>query len=132
MQERPNAEVVLLGLARLLTELRGGLSDKGLAFRALIGAHLASTLAAELGGADARARAELASLLALLGLDEPVPTAESEVRARLSALNARFDAAIAADALDPAAVEAHLRAVLAAQLRVTSPRFDLRDGVEEE
>lgn len=129
MQERPEPRAVLEALARfLLEELQPAVTDKRLAFRVLIAAHLASTLAAELDARPLHAQAELRRLSALLP-DVPV---SSEVRVALRDLNAALvDRFVQGSPLqDDAALRAHLRATLADALGVFSPRFDTSPNIE--
>ena len=129
MQERPEPRAVLEALARfLLEELPPAVSDKRLAFRVLIAAHLASTVAAELDARPLHAQAELERLSALLP-DVPV---SSDVRVALRDLNAALvDRLLKGDSLkDEAALRAHLRATLADALGVFSPRFDTSPDIE--
>lgn len=129
MQERPEPRAVLEALARfLLEELQPAVTDKRLAFRVLIAAHLASTVAAELDARPVHAQAELRRLSALLP-DVPV---SSDERVALRDLNAALvDRLFKGDRLeDDAALRAHLRATLADALGVFSPRFDTSPDIE--
>jgi Domain of unknown function (DUF6285) len=129
MQERPEARAVLEALARfLLEELQPAVADKRLAFRVLIAAHLASTVAAELDGRPGHAQAELLRLSALLP-DVPI---SSDVRVALRDLNAALVDRVMQQRLssDDAAVRAHLKATLAEALGVFSPRFDTSSEIE--
>jgi hypothetical protein len=129
MQERPEPKAVLEALARfLLEELQPAVKDKRLAFRVLIAAHLASTVAAELEARPQHAEAEVLRLRALLP-DVPV---SSDVRVALRDLNAALvDRFLKGEALqDDAALRAHLRATLADALSVFSPRFETSPDVE--
>jgi Domain of unknown function (DUF6285) len=130
MQERPDPRAVLEALARfLLEELQPVVTDKRLAFRVLIAAHLASTVAAELDVRPLHAQAELLRLTALLP-DVPV---SSDVRTALRDLNAALVDRLARGAPleDDAGVRAHLRSTLADALSVFSPRFDTSPDIED-
>ena len=129
MQERPEPRAVLEALARfLLEELQPVVQEKRLAFRVLIAAHLASTLAAELDGRPAHAAEELERLRALLPDVKPLP---DDTRAALRELNTALVERLArGEPPDDAALRAHLRATLGDALRVFSPRFDLSPDIE--
>jgi hypothetical protein len=129
MQERPEPGAVLEALARfLLEELQPTVTDKRLAFRVLIAAHLASTLAAELDVRPLHAQAELLRLSALL----PEVPVSSDTRLALRDLNAALVDRLLQQATpaDDAAVRAHLKATLADALSVFSPRFDTSPEIE--
>jgi Domain of unknown function (DUF6285) len=129
MQERPEPRAVLEALARfLLEELQPAVTDKRLAFRVLIAAHLASTVAAELDVRSQHAEEELLRLSALLP-DVPV---SSDVRVALRDLNAALVDRLVQGNLpgDDVALRTHLRATLADALRVFSPRFDTSPDIE--
>jgi hypothetical protein len=130
MQERPEPRAVLEALARfLLEELQPVVTDKRLAFRVLIAAHLASTMAAELEVRPLHAQAELLRLTALLP-DVPV---SSDARVALRDLNAALVDRLAQGGplRDDAGVRAHLRSTLADALAVFSPRFDTSPDIED-
>jgi hypothetical protein len=130
MQERPQPRAVLEALARfLLEELQPTVTDRRLAFRVLIAAHLASTLAAELELRPGHVEAELARLRVLL---PGVAVTEGEPRAALRILNAALVEQLTRGdgPSDDAALRAHLRATLADALGVLSPRFDLSPDIE--
>ncbi len=130
MQERPAPRAVLEALARfLLEELQPTVTDKRLAFRVLIAAHLASTLAAELEVRQPHAEAELLRLRALLPDVAGLP---AETSAALRTLNAALtDRLRRGEALpDDAALRAHLRSTLSATLSALSPRFDTSPDIE--
>jgi hypothetical protein len=130
MQERPQPRAVLEALARfLLEELQPTVTDKRLAFRVLIAAHLASTLAAELDERPRHAAEELARLRALLP-DVALPPGEAA--AALRTLNATLVERLSQGRGpgDDTALRAHLRATLADALRVLSPRFDTASNIE--
>jgi hypothetical protein len=130
MQERPEPRAVLEALARfLLEELQPTVTEKRLAFRVLIAAHLTSTLAAELDERPRHAAEELARLRALL---PDVPVGDGQPRAALRALNATLAERLSQGRgpADDAALRAHLRATLADALRVLSPRFETASHIE--
>jgi len=63
MQDAPDRETILLGLAKFLEkEVRPQLKDPRLGFRALVGAHLAFTAAMESMDEDADVDAELETI----------------------------------------------------------------------
>lgn len=129
MQERPEPRAVLEALSRfLLEELQPEVPDKRLAFRVLIAAHLAATVAAELESRGPHAEAELLRLTALLP-DVPV---SSDVRVALRDLNAALvDRLVQGNPPeDDVALRAHLRLTLADALSVFSPRFDRALDIE--
>jgi Domain of unknown function (DUF6285) len=129
MQERPEPRAVLGALARfLLEELQPHVTDKRLAFRVLIAAHLAATVAAELEVRPAHAEAERLRLTALLP-DVPV---SSDVRVALRDLNAALvDRLVQGNPPeDDVALRAHLRMTLADALSVLSPSFDTSFDIE--
>jgi hypothetical protein len=129
MQERPEPRAVLGALARfLLEELQPHVTDKRLAFRVLIAAHLAATVAAELEVRPAHAEAERLRLTALLP-DVPV---SSDVRVALRDLNAALvDRLVQGNPPeDDDALRAHLRMTLADALSVYSPSFDTSFDIE--
>jgi hypothetical protein len=129
MQERPEPRAVLEALSRfLLEELQPAMTDKRLAFRVLIAAHLAATVAAELDVRPRHAEAERLRLAALLP-DVPV---SSDVRVALRDLNAALvDRLVQGNPPeDDDALRAHLRATLADALSVFSPRFDTSHDIE--
>ena len=130
MQERPAPRAVLEALARfLLEEVQPTLSDKRLAFRVLIAAHLSSTLAAQLEVSHDHAQAELLRLCALL---PEVAVSPAETEAALRTLNAALLERLrrGEPSPDDAALRAHLRLTLADALSVLSPRFDTSPDIE--
>ena len=130
MQERPNPRAVLEALARfLLEELQPAVKDKRLAFRVLIAAHLAATLANELEARPAHAAAEFLRLQTLL---PEVKVPPDDVHGALHILNATLVERLArGDApADDVALRAHMRKTLADALRVLSPRFDTSSDIE--
>jgi len=130
MQERPAPRAVLEALARfLLEELQPTVTDKRLAFRVLIAAHLASTLAAELEVRRPHAEAELLRLRALLpGVGVSAADTEGALRALNAALAERLQRGGALP--DDAALRAHLRKTLVDTLSALSPRFDTSLDIE--
>ena len=130
MQERPAPRAVLEALARfLLEELQPTVTDKRLAFRVLIAAHLASTLAGELEVRQRHAEAELRRLRVLL---PDVPLDSEETLIALRALNASLAERLQRGGAlpDVAALRAHLRLTLADTLSALSPRFDTSPDIE--
>ncbi len=130
MQERPSPRAVLEALSRfLLEEVQPALADKRLAFRVLIAAHLAATLAAELEARRPHAEAELRRLRALL---PELPVVSAETATELRALNAALAERLrrGEHPSDDAGLRAHLRTTLADALGVLSPRFDTSPDIE--
>jgi len=130
MQERPAPRAVLEALARfLLEELQPTVTDKRLAFRVLIAAHLASTLAAELEVRQPHAEAELLRLRSLL---PGVAVSAADTAGALRALNAALVECLQGGGAlpDDAALRAHLRKTLSDTLSALSPRFDTSLDIE--
>ncbi len=134
MQDAPDRETILLGLARFLErEVRPLVKDPSASFRVLVGAHLAFTAAMESMDEDADVRAELERLRALTADTTPLPDGLAERKRRVAVLEERVCARIRDPETPPAelvAMQASLRASLMAKLRVNSPRFDLRGEID--
>jgi len=117
----PTSEELLEALATFLArDLRPTVTDSGLAFRTLIAANVASTLAAEqrLGGAiDAAQRSRLGSL----GFQDGARRTES-LEGDLVAAVRRGDLG---DCGPGSAAWAHARASLVEMLSAVNPRFDI-------
>ena len=134
MQDAPDRETILLGLAKFLErEVRPLVKDPRASFRVLVGAHLAFTAAMESMDEDADVAAELERLRALTGDGGPAPDSLRATKRRVAAREGRLcealrdpkTSAAELDAMRPA-----LRASLLAKLRVNSPRFDTRADIE--
>ena len=133
MQDAPDKETILLGLARFLErEIRPQLKDPRLAFRALVAAHLAMTAAMESSDEEADVDAELARLSSLLGHGSE----EASLRARKAAARA-LEAELVEKIKDPGTgpeelsrMSASLKETLRARLRVNNPRFDTRSNID--
>jgi hypothetical protein len=137
MQERPNKLVLLTAISRFLVEeARPALTDPRLSFRALIAAHLASVVAAELTSDEDSVNRDLARLARVFP-DPPSPSAASETldarRAHLADLNARLAARLRAHTPPPAElaeIAAVLRESLLEKLAIENPRFDTSLAIE--
>lgn len=134
MQDAPDRETILLGLAKFLErEIRPLVKEPRASFRVLVGAHLAFTAAMESMDEDADVAAELERLRALTGDSVPAPESLRDKKRRVAALEGRLCEAIR-DPKTPAAeldaMRPALRASLLAKLRVNNPRFDTRADIE--
>lgn len=136
MQQRPDPGALLDAVAQfLLTEIQPALSDKRLAFRALIAANLVNIVSCEGKAGPAQQLAELSRLRQLMpdaASDDPNAPGAAERTAALQKLNALFcrrlrERTLAAD--DPA-VRAHVRQSLIEALATANPRFELADDIE--
>ena len=113
-------DLLLEAIAQFLErDLKGQIADPRLAFRVLIAAHLANTIAIELRTEAEHTAAELASLRELLAEGGDLPALRRELAARLR------DGRLA-----PERAMAHLQATLARRLQVVSPRFDLLEVID--
>lgn len=137
MQERPDAPQLLEALAQfLVAELQPTVADKKLAFRVLIAANLASTVAAELRTQEPRALSELQRLRALLPdvvAQDPAKLPEKDRRDALRALNSELVLALKQGRFEEAElakVRAHLEQTLKDALAVQNPRFDVSEEIE--
>lgn len=137
MQERPETSTLLEAIAQfLMVELQPTLTEKKLAFRVLIAANLASTLAAELRTEEARTASELRRLTALLPevVDgDPVRLPPKERKDALRALNSELVLALRQGRFsieELARVREHLETTLTDALAVQNPRFDLSKEIE--
>jgi hypothetical protein len=139
MQERPNKLVLLTAISRFLVEeARPALSDPRLSFRALIAAHLASVVAAELTSDEESVSRDLARLRRFfpeLTASPPANDALPVRRALVADLNARLAAELrdgtpARDAAELAEIAAALRESLREKLAIENPRFDTSPAIE--
>jgi Domain of unknown function (DUF6285) len=139
MQERPNKLALLAAIARFLVEdVRPALSDPRLNFRALIAAHLASVVAAELTSDEESVGRDLARLRRFFpeSAASPAPgDALSARRALVADLNARLATELreGTPAREPgelAAIAAALRESLREKLAIENPRFDTSPAIE--
>lgn len=134
MQDAPDRETILLGLAKFLErEIRPLVKDPRASFRVLVGAHLAFTAAMESMDEDADVAAELERLRALTGDSVPAPESLRDKKRRVAALEGRLCEAIRDPKTSAAELDSMrpaLRASLLAKLRVNDPRFDTRADIE--
>ncbi|HRG99034.1 MAG TPA: DUF6285 domain-containing protein [Polyangiaceae bacterium] len=134
MQDAPDRETILLGLAKFLErEIRPLVKDPRASFRVLVGAHLAFTAAMESMDEDADVAAELERLRALTGDSVPAPESLRDKKRRVAALEGRLCEAIRDPKTSAAELDTMrpaLRASLLAKLRVNNPRFDTRADIE--
>jgi hypothetical protein len=134
MQDAPDKEAILIGLAKFLDrEVRPLVKDPRAAFRVLVGAHLAFTAAMESTDEDADVAAELDRLRALTSDSSPRPESLPERKRRILVLEERLVERIR----DPetslpnlANIREELKKTLLAKLRVNSPRFDTRADID--
>jgi hypothetical protein len=118
-----------------MEEARPALRDPRLSFRALIAAHLASVVAAELTSDEDFVTRELERLEALFP-DEPEAPPGSSLdarRARVAERNARLAAYLRDGAPSPgemAAIADALRESLREKLSIDNPRFDTSLEIE--
>lgn len=124
MLERPDEPALLEALAKfLLADLQPAVQDKKLAFRVLIAANIASTLAAQLRTAGERHAAELGRLRALLG----------DGAHDLRGLNLALAAKLKGGGLPPEElrrIRAHVKQTLEETLSVVNPSFDTSPDIE--
>lgn len=131
MHARPDATVILAGLARFLDDAVTpalAAEERSVAFRLRIATALCHQLAFELMGADTQETAELERLHTLLGLPAPGPLGRPLRRAALEQGNRALCERLKAP--DPsreelAAIHEHLRQTLAEQIAILNPRFAL-------
>ncbi len=133
MLDRPDKAALLQATANfLLEEIQGAVKDKRLAFRTLIAAHLASTLAEEIRTEEARELAELGRLQALLP-DDTAPLAKLSRREQIRALSRALAKRIRSGEVPEAQlgrVRAFVRQTLMETLAVVSPTFDVSPDIE--
>lgn len=128
MQDLPDKQTLLGALAQFLSEqVQPAITDRGLAFRVRIAAHLADTLRREVAHEEAHDAAELARLRDLLGA-EGLPSDRTDA---IRTLNARLAQALREGTVDADAARASLLATLRDKLAVVQPRFDTRLDLEE-
>jgi len=139
MQERPDKLALLAAIARfLLEDVRPALSDPRLNFRALIAAHLASVVAAELTSDEESVSRDLARLGPFFPAlpASPAPSDSLPARRALVAdLNARLATELregtpARDARALAEIATALRESLRDKLAIDNPRFDTSPTIE--
>jgi len=137
MIDRPDPPALLDAVARfLLEDLQPQVADRRLAFRLLIAANLATTLAAELRTEEERTARELRRWQELLpGIETgdaarmPVPERARAIRA----LEAEMAARLRAGRLGPdelRRMRAHVRQSLVESLGFVNPRFDTSEEIE--
>jgi len=131
MQERPDKPALLEAVASfLLADLHPALEDKRLAFRVLIAANLAATIAGELRFQDSLSLSELSRLRKLYPEAVPEDPPSMTTAGRLAALrdlNARLVRDVRERNLSAgqmAIARAYTRRTLEETLTVLNPRFD--------
>jgi hypothetical protein len=134
MQERPNRQVLLSAIARFLVEeARPALADPRLNFRALIAAHLATVVSAELASEDDLLLREIGRLRELFPDAPPPPESAEGRRALARELTARL-ALYLREGDPPAAdltrIAGALRESLRELLSIDNPRFDTSLDIE--
>ncbi|MCK6520319.1 DUF6285 domain-containing protein [Myxococcota bacterium] len=133
MRPPPDAVAVLAAVATFLAkELR--VEDPAQAFRVKVAAHLLGGVARGLKVGEALDEQALGLLALLLGEDAPEGPVHTEERARrLHDQQARLSARLLAGEIAPddETVLQGLRALLASELALSNPRFDLDDQVGE-
>jgi hypothetical protein len=137
LQQRPEKTVLLQAIAQFLWgEAYPLIEDQRLKFRVLIAAHLASTVASELGSEAELIENELASLTKLFPDLRPAPAESSSEQGRRQTL-ARLNQDLAArlregrfDSRQLELVRDHLKQVLTRTLAIVSPRFDTSAEIE--
>jgi hypothetical protein len=137
MQERPDKVVLLGAIARFLVEeARPALADPRLSFRALIAAHLAGVVAAELMSDDESVTREIARLRPFFPdvTDAAATNPSFEARRALAnELNARLAARLRETTPAPeeiARIAAALLESLREKLAIENPRFDTSLDIE--
>ena len=124
----PDAATLLEAVRELLTnEIQPTIADRGLRFKLLIAANLLHIVERELQMSEGLLAAEIDELGALLGAPPAPTTGMVDQVARARQLNELLCARIRAGDADAgpwaAAVAAHVKRALVAQLQVTNPRF---------
>ena len=107
--------------------------DPALSFRLRVCAGLLVAIGRGLIGGEAVEQAQLVGLAGALGLPEPQALDGAQRREQLTRLNAELASRIAQGQLDESldALADGLRMMLASDLQLTNPRFDLRDDIEK-
>lgn len=127
----PEAPQLLFAIAGFLKD---GVptQDPGLSFRLRVCAGLLVAVGRGLMGGELVEQAQVSALAAALGRPEPPTPDGPSRRAALAELNGQLAAALRDGALDGRLHELAdgLRVMLAADLQLTNPRFDLRDDIE--
>jgi hypothetical protein len=133
MRPPPDAVAVLAAVATFLAkELR--VEDPAQAFRVKVAAHLLGGVARGLKVGESLDEQVMGLLALLLGEDPPEGPLHAEARAqRLLDQQARLSARLLAGELAPddETMLQGLRALLASELALSNPRFDLDDQVGE-
>ncbi|MDP3277712.1 MAG: DUF6285 domain-containing protein [Deltaproteobacteria bacterium] len=132
MQQRPDIPTTLDAVIRfLLADVQPNLSDKSLAFRALIAANTLAQCAAELRAEPSRSAEELARLRALMPDVQLGPIDDEQQRAQaIATLDKTLTERLTnggLGAFNELALMAHLKSSLRTTLEVTNPRFLLDD-----
>lgn len=124
MLERPDEPALLDALAKfLLADLHPAVKDKKLAFRVLIAANIAATLATQLRTQEEHQGAELSRLRALLG----------DLGGDLQSLNGALAARLKAGGISEEElrqISAHVKQTLQEALSVVNPSFDTSAEIE--
>ena len=129
MLPHPDEPTLLRAVARFLeTDLRGAITDRGLAFRLRIASHLLATTAAHLEQGEALETRSLADLTDLLETPLPPDLGRREI---LAELHAELSRRLREGTVDREASLAWLQEALRSQLKLTNPRFVLDAQIEQ-
>lgn len=133
MQDRPDKTVILTRVARFLEEqVRPSISDKALAYRVRVAAHLLGVVAREVANEEQDDRAQIEALWALLGESEVLPLGPTATRAAITEAHHEVARRIREGELPIEVALPVLIERLAATLRVSNPRFELSLEVEDQ
>ncbi len=134
MLDRPDKDALLDALAAFLArELLPAVTDRALAFRVRIAAHLLQGLAREVRHEEEFDQVHLATLLELLGGGQ-VPSSPAARRDAIRRAEADLAELVRGADLNDAQqrpMRAAMRRILADKARIGDPRFDPSDDVEE-
>lgn len=128
----PEAPQLLFAIAAFLKDGVPA-SDPSIQFRLRVCAGLLAAVGRGMIGGEAVESAQLAALSAALELPEPAVSDAAGRRAALAERNTLLAKALREGRFDGAldALADGLRVLLASDLQLTNPRFDLRDDIEE-